>query len=98
MFSRGMAWRRLVAAVALAAVFFVAVPAQAADGREDGPGLFERLIEWIVGLEMAGGGTSGGHEGGHLDPNGGGHPGSCNSSEGCENPQGVSGAVGAQGY
>jgi hypothetical protein len=73
--------------VTLAAVllgFFLAVPAEAAEGPEGEPGLFGWLISWIVGVEMAGAtGTSGWHEGPYVDPNG--RPGSCAPS-GCGDP------------
>jgi len=81
---------RFFAAVALAAVFFVAVPAEAADGRGSAPGLLERLIGWIVGINMAGAtGTSHEHDGPYIDPNGGGRTGSCEDPAGCGTSQPV---------
>ncbi len=82
---------RFFAAVALAAVFFAAVPAWAAEGREEPRGMFERLIEWIVGINMAGStGTSREHDGGHVDPNG--RTGACTAPAGCDAPLPVPGA------
>jgi hypothetical protein len=77
---------RLLVAVALAATFFLALPAEAADGRGSSPGILEQLITWMTG------GWDGwmqttqaderphpnNNEGAYIDPNGGGgRTGSC---------------------
>lgn len=71
---------RLFVAAALAATFFLALPAEAADGRGGSPGFIEQLTAWVadgwdgwmrsVSLSMSGA-TGVNHEGGYLDPNGG---------------------------
>jgi len=76
---------RLLVAAALAATFFLALPAEAAKGRGGSPGFFEQLTAWVadgwygwmdsVSLSMAGA-TGVDHDGGYLDPNGG-RKGSC---------------------
>jgi hypothetical protein len=87
--------RRLMA-VALVTTFFLAVPAQAAGGREGSSGFFELITRvadtldgWIQGTfaSMNGSGAPVDHEGGYIDPNGGGRTGSCNEPAGCEGPQ-----------
>jgi len=84
----------LFAAVALAAVFFLAVPAEAAESRGGPPGVFDRLIAWAMdgwerwmpAVSMSGT-KSDDREGGYLDPNGGGgRTGSCGDPAACENP------------
>jgi hypothetical protein len=87
---------RLFAAMALAALFFLAIPAEAAEGRGGPPGLFDRLIAWVTdGWDgwlsavsySSKGSTSTDQEGGYLDPNGGGgRTGSCTDPAACENP------------
>jgi len=80
--------------MALAAVFFLAMPAEAAEGRGGPPGLFDRLIAWVTDgwdrlmpvAVTTKGATSGDQEGGYLDPNGGGHTGSCEDPAACEDP------------
>lgn len=87
--------RLFVAAAALAATFFLALPAEAADGREGSPGMFEQLTAWVVeswegwlqAAQTDGKPTSVDHEGGFVDPNGGGgRTGSCPGQGGCEGP------------
>lgn len=84
---------RLLVAVALAATFFLALPAQAADGQGSSPGLFERLAAWVVdgwdgwmrGASLSMSGATGvDRDGGHLDPNGGPRNGSCAGDGGCD--------------
>ena len=84
---------RLFVAVALAATFFLALPAEAADWREGSPGIFEQLTTWVVeGWEGWLQATltdakpnSNNNEGGHLDPNGGPRTGACVGEGGCDN-------------
>lgn len=78
---------RVFAAAALVGILFLAVPAAAApDERGAPPGIFEQLIVWALEM-MNSSGVPLEHEGGHLDPNGGGgRPGSCTNPSGCDNP------------
>lgn len=88
---------RLLVAVALAATFFLALPAEAADGRGGSPGFLEQLITWMAGgwdglmqtTQADEKPNSHNNDGGHLDPNGGPRNGACLGDGGCNrNPGG----------
>jgi hypothetical protein len=95
---------RLLVAVALAATFFLALPAQATEGRSSSPGFWDCLVSWIAdswdgwtrnSAVATAGVTSVDHDGGHLDPNGGPRTGACTAGQpGCGDAPPSAGSAG----